>query len=110
MCRVAVASASVAASSASRRVSRSAAAAAPAAQSCWARSSAPSASRNLLRERLAGRSTLRALGVVLCLMLRELGGRRRHLGRMLPLRFLERCLRVGQVLREGLAVGALPVA
>ena len=46
VCRVAVASASVAASSASRRVSRSAAAAVPAAQSCWARSSASSASRN----------------------------------------------------------------
>ena len=106
VCRVAVASASVAASSASRRVSRSAAAAAPGRPvllrpvRC-----ASSASAHLLRERIAGRRTLRHLSVVLCVTLRELGSRRRHLGRMPPLRFLERRLRVGQVLREDVAVG-----
>ena len=63
----------------------------------------------LLRERLAGRSTLRHLRVGLCLTLRESAGSRRHLGRMPPLRFRERCLRVGQVLREGIAFGLLLV-
>ena len=37
--------------------------------------------------------------------LRELGGRRRQLGRLPPLRFLQRRLRVGQLLREAVAVG-----
>jgi len=39
------------------------------------------------------------------LTLRELGGSRRQLGRLPPLRFLQRRLRVGQLAREGVAVG-----
>ncbi len=60
---------------------------------------------HLLRERFAGRRTLRHLCVVLGLTLRELGGSRRLLRRLPPLRFLQRRLRVGQLLREDVAVG-----
>ena len=62
-----------------------------------------------LQERVAGRGVLRHLTVVLCLTPDELGGSRRHLGRMPPLRFLQRSLGVGQVLRERVAAGALLV-
>jgi hypothetical protein len=41
------------------------------------------------------------------LTLRELGGSRRQLGRLPPLHFLQRRLRVGQLLREDVAVGEL---
>jgi hypothetical protein len=60
---------------------------------------------HLLCQHFAGRSTLRSLCVVLGLPLRELGGSRRQLGRLPPLRFLQRRLRVGQLAREGVAVG-----
>jgi hypothetical protein len=43
------------------------------------------------------------------LTLRELGGSRRQLGRLPPLHFLQRRLRVGQLLRKGVAFGFLLV-
>ena len=105
MCRVAAASASAVASSASRRANRF---------GCGSGACRPVRQRpfvclfgsaQLLRERIAGHGTLRHLSVVLCAMLRELCGRLRLLGRMLPLRVLERRLRVGQDLREGVTAG-----
>ena len=106
MCRVAVASASVAASSAvapGESVGCGSGACRPVLLA--ARSSAPSASRTCCASVSRAAALCAISASYSCLTLRELGGSPRQLGRLPPLRFLQRRLCVGQLLREAVAVG-----